>query len=77
MLEHLEKFGKFGLLMSAMLLPMITNESGNGMDLDELSNQVEKGVEIDKNIFFTDNSQKLFHKRMRDVIVDMARLGYI
>lgn len=77
MMEHFRKFGKFGLLMAAMLLPMITNESGNVMDLDEIAAQVENGVEFDENIFINENTRDKYQKRMRDVIIDMSRLQYI
>ena len=86
MQEHLRKNSKYGLILSTVLLPMITTEQGNGLDLDELAVKFEKGKENnfeDSNeftafdSFISDNSRNKFNKRLRDVAVDMDRLGYI
>ncbi|XP_037028754.1 uncharacterized protein LOC119068987 [Bradysia coprophila] len=77
MLEHFKKFGKFGLFISAMLLPMITSEQGNGINLDVLADRFENGSSDNQNIFITDRSRENFNKRMRDVVTDMERLNYI
>lgn len=86
MQEHFKKYAKFGLILSTVLLPMITTEQGNGLDLDELAVNFEKGKENNFedgkdfeafNSFISDNSRNKFNKRLRDVVVDMVRLGYI
>ncbi|KAG4080121.1 hypothetical protein HA402_008192 [Bradysia odoriphaga] len=77
MLEHFNKFGKFGLFISAMLLPMITSEQGNGISLDVLADRFENRSNDNQNIFITDRSREKFSKRMRDVVIDMERLDYI
>lgn len=64
---------------------MITTEQGNGVDLDELATKFEKSKENIENStdldafesFFSENSRSKFNKRMRDVVVDMVRLGYV
>lgn len=60
--------------MSTLLLPMITLESEKCPDLNELADSFEKGEPID-NAPFTPVAA-VFNKRMRDVIIDMDRLGY-
>lgn len=78
MLEHFRKFGKFGLVLAAILLPLLTKDSGKEVDLDGISDGVKTGeVNLDTNIFMTDSSTKRFNKRLRDVVIDMARLEYI
>lgn len=77
MLEHFNMFGKFGLFISAMLLPMITSEKGNGIDLNVLANRFENSSNDHENIFITARSRDIFNKRIRDVVVDMERLNYI
>ncbi|XP_055296577.1 uncharacterized protein LOC129565586 [Sitodiplosis mosellana] len=86
MLEHFRKYAKFGLVLSTVLLPMITTDRGNGLDLDELAVKFEKNKEnnfenkedLDAfNSFISDNSRNKFNKRLRDVVGDMARLGYV
>lgn len=77
MLEHFHKFAKFGLVLSIMLLPMITTEQGNGVNLDELAEDVEKGKHFEDNVFISEKSRNKFNERMRDVFIDMVRLEYI
>lgn len=77
MMEHFQKFAKFGLLLATMLLPMLTTQQGNGINLDEMAEKVEKGEEIDPTVFISDKSRSKFTKRMRDVVIDMVRLDYI
>ncbi|XP_055296576.1 uncharacterized protein LOC129565584 [Sitodiplosis mosellana] len=86
MLEHFRKYAKFGLVLSTVLLPMITTDRGNGLDLDELAVKFEKNKEnnfenkedLDAfNSFISDNSRIKFNKRLRDVVIDMVRLGYV
>lgn len=77
MLEHFRRFAKFGLLLATMLLPMLTTEQGNGVNLDEIAEGVAKGEQYDENVFISERSRSKFNKRLRDVVVDMARLEYI
>lgn len=73
MMEHLRKFGKFGLIMSILILAVITRDNGDSIDLNEFGNQVESG----RPLFVTEESLPKYEKRLRDVIVDMERLEYI
>lgn len=79
MLDHFRKFGKYGLLMATLLLPIILADKGQGVDLDEATNNSEhyKDTEISDPFFITESSRSKFKKRLRDVVVDMVRLGYI
>lgn len=85
MLEHFRKYAKFGLVLSTILLPMITTDRGNGIDLDEMAAKFEKSKETNFenddlgvfDSFISDNSRNKFNKRLRDVVVDMVRLGYV
>lgn len=81
MKEHFRKFGKFGLILASVLLPIITQESGSGWDLDEMAEKItENNGQMDMELFdsiFTDKSRTKFNKRLRDVVVDMVRLEYI
>lgn len=73
MLEHFRKFGKFGLVLSTVLLPMITSEIGSGLDLDA----IDQTGGTDANGFISQRSQIKLMERLRDVIIDMVRLEYI
>lgn len=74
--DQLKKFGKLGLIMSMILLPMVLSQTENLPDLDELSEQLESRSEV-RSHFSSDNTIERFNNRMRDVIIDMVELGYI
>lgn len=76
MQEHFRKFAKFGLLLSTALLPVVTAENG-GIDMDEIAQNVKDGNEMDANVFISDKSRSQFNTRLRGVVIDMVRLGYI
>lgn len=77
MQDHFRKFGKFGMILSTMLLPMMTAESGMTVDLDALSDKVVDGGEFDGSVFVSEKSRNRLATRLRDVIIDMVRLDYI
>lgn len=65
---HLKRFGKFGLLYAMMLLN-VTTASLETIDVNaNLNEQL-------KHVFATPTN--IFKQRMRDVAIDMNRLGYI
>ncbi|KAL5275483.1 hypothetical protein ACFFRR_001384 [Megaselia abdita] len=74
--DHLKRFGKLGLIMAMILMPIVLSQAENVPDLDELSEQLESGSEV-KGHFSSDDTAERFNKRMRDVIIDMVELGYI
>lgn len=78
MLEHFSKFARFGLVLANLLLPVVTTESGNGANLDEVAEQIANGKPPTTNsLYITDKTRNNFEKRLRDVIIDMVRLEYI
>lgn len=77
MLEHLKKFAKFGLVLSTVLLPMITSDVGNGLDLDAIGNDAVDSDGTNSNNFISNASRIKLNTRLRGVIIDMIRLGYI
>lgn len=83
MQEHFRKFGKFGLILAAMLLPMITADPDFGVNLDEFADQVsdykdgKAELDMKDNPFLSEKSKMKLNKRLRGVAIDMVRLGYI
>lgn len=77
MLKQFSKCGQFGLVLSTTLLPMITSEDGNGIDIDEIAEVIQNGKQVDQDVFISENSRKKFLTRLREVVIDMVRLGYI
>lgn len=60
--------------MAVMMLPIITSAVENCPDIDEFAETIKKNGTYDDDVFSPDAG---FNKRMREVIVDMDRLGYI
>lgn len=77
MQDHFRKYAKFGLILATILLPMITSDAGNAVNLDELSDAIKNGEEVDSSVFVSEASLKRLNKRLRDVVADMVRLEYI
>lgn len=77
MQEHFRKFGKFGLILAFILLPIMTKDAATQIDLDGLSDEIKGGKEIDTSVFMSDASTQRFNSRLHGVVVDMDRLGYI
>lgn len=76
MLEHFRKFAKFGLILATVLLPMLTAERGNTLDLDDIANKIKNGEKLDPDSYNSGKTAK-YQKRLRGVVLDMMRLKYI
>lgn len=62
--------------MASVLLPITTSPPDAIPDLDELAESLQdRDTRFDHPIFTPDTG--IFNERMRGVIVDMDRLGYI
>lgn len=77
MQDHFQKFGKFGMIMAAMLLPMLTATGGHSVDIDSLCDGIKEGKDIDAEVFISDESRQRLVNRLRGVVIDMVHLGYI
>lgn len=74
LLDQLKRFGQYGLIMSTMLIPMVTTETKDIPDMNELSEQMQRGEAIDG--FMGKQVNVAYKGRMSDVIRDCVRLGY-
>lgn len=78
MQEHFRKFGKYGLILAMLLLPVITCEERSvELDLDKMSEDILSGKKIDADSYTTEKSRIKFNKRLREIAVDMVRLEYV
>jgi hypothetical protein len=81
--EHLKKFGKFGLAMAIMVLPIFTSNPEDTPDMDEIAEKFKEvqdnGGEFDQSElnFSSANTIGEYTKRMDGCFQDMYRLGYI
>lgn len=63
--------------MAMMLLPLLTSVADDIPDLDALSEQMNRGESLDEDVFKFEKTEQAYKTKMRDIIVDMHRLGYI
>lgn len=77
MMEHFRKYGKLALIYAVAMLPVVTAEKGKELNMDDLASQCADGSVFSMDAIMSEESKIRFHKRLRDVIVHMARLGYI
>lgn len=72
--QELKRCGNFGLLISAIMVPMCLTDPKNVTDLDEYSEQASKGESTSIMINTTDDSQ--FRERIVDLIDDFLKYDY-
>lgn len=81
--DQLKRFGKFGLSIAIMILPVFTSNPEDMPELDDMAKQFQdaqnKGEEIkmDEISFQSEKTLGVYEKRMKGVLQDMHRLGYI
>lgn len=81
--QHLKRFGKFGLAMAIMVLPIFTSNPEDIPDMDRMAEKFkdaqENGEELNNEDlkFSSANTIGEYNKRMDGVFQDMYRLGYI
>lgn len=71
MLDQLQRFGIFGLYASILLLPILTTDTSDMPDLDDLEDKEFNDA------FKSKRSEERVNKLLRDIILDMERLGYL
>lgn len=77
MQEHLRKFGKYGLILATVILPMLAMEKGNSLNLDGMADNSDNCEDMQIFDTFLSKSRDKFETRLRDVIVDMIQFKYV
>ncbi|XP_058455391.1 uncharacterized protein LOC131432857 [Malaya genurostris] len=73
-----KKYGRFGLLMGLIVLPMICTASNDLPDMDEYCEKLETETEFVPYEYGTEEKAfELYRKRMSGLIRDTVRLGYL
>lgn len=77
--EQLQRFGRFGLLMAVMLLPVITTKSEDVPDLEVMAEKMESGADLKDEVdnFRSESTEGIYREKMVGCCRDMVRLGYI
>ncbi|XP_058825481.1 uncharacterized oxidoreductase dhs-27-like [Topomyia yanbarensis] len=73
-----KKYGRFGLLMGLIVVPMICTARDDLPDMDEYIEKLEKSEEHIKYDYGTEEKAfELYRKRMAGIIRDVVRFGYL
>lgn len=85
--KEMKKFGRFGLPMALMLIPVTTMQSQDIPDMDKMAEMMEKVKASGGEVEETEETKAIKEKyaqqgirvaaRVRNVILDMERLGYL
>lgn len=77
------RYGKFGLAMAIMALPIFTNRGGDLPDVTEMSDKIKSGDENETTIaensafFEISRTNEVYNERMIGVFQDAYDLKYI
>lgn len=75
--QDLKKFGRFGFLMTPMVISVMLADPTDIPDLDKLGGAVVAGKDdVGLVSGISEKNQKLFHERMNDIFTDLVDLGY-
>lgn len=75
LLDQMEKFGKFGVIMSLIMIPILQTSSEDFPDLDEMAGDMESKPNNFTDKFGTNN--KGYKERMNGIAADAIRYGYM
>lgn len=79
LLRQLKQFGKFGLLMATMLIPMLSIRNDELPDMDFLAEKM-KGQDAEMMKAFMESMSKNStnsDQKLREATLDSIRLGYL
>lgn len=71
--QQMRTFGKFGVSVGALMLPMLTSDLNDCAKLEEMAEQMQSGESTE--VF--ENTNKATQLRLRDFIVDLDDFGYL
>lgn len=77
--SHLKKFGKFGLAMAIILVPMVTSDADDAPEIDDVAEAFKDNKEQSGDVmnFTTAKTLKVYEQRMMGIFEDMYNYGYI
>lgn len=71
--QQLRTFGKFGISVAGLMLPMLTSDQNDCAKIEEMAEQMASGESTD--VF--ENTSKSTQQRLRDFVVDLDQFGYL
>ncbi|KAG5671277.1 hypothetical protein PVAND_001482 [Polypedilum vanderplanki] len=83
LLRHLKKFGKLGLITSSMAIPMFFTNKEDMVDMDFMAEQLKNLDPVELEVMMKAYMEKMnksndrVDKRIKDVLIDCFRYGYL
>jgi Ecdysteroid kinase-like family len=81
LLRHLRKFGKYGVLMSSLIVPMLQTKSEDIPDMDftieSMKSQDPEVIAAMMQQFIQEDAVKAIEERLRGVLHDAIKYGYL
>jgi len=77
--SHLKKFGKFGLAMAIILVPMVTSDADDVPEIDDVADAFKDNKDQSGDVmnFTSAKTLKVYEQRMMGIFEDMYNYGYI
>ena len=76
--DHLTKLGKFGIIMAALAIPMLTTKNEELPDMDYMAENMGKDPKvINEMMAQMAASNKNYEERMRASVLDAISYGYL
>lgn len=75
LLDQMKRFGKFGVIMALIMIPILQTSSEDFPDLDNMAEELNTDPDGFSNVFGKEN--KDYKERMNGVLADAIRYGYL
>lgn len=78
LLEQFQQFGIYSIFVGAFLIPVQCADLDSIPDFDDVA--AKAGIDdsfFDDTYRISDDSKKAYNKKITDIFIDFARLGYI
>ena len=76
--EQLLVFGRYGILMGMFLVPMMCTRNDELPDIEALAQKMTETQQLDESFFkTTESNQEAYATRIRAVVQDSIRYGYL
>lgn len=77
LLQEMRRCGEYGLLIGTLSARFTTAKVENIRDIDEYSDAIASGEDIDLFSMFDDETLAVYSKRVNDIVGDLDAYGYL
>uniref|UniRef100_A0A8D8ACI7 Uncharacterized oxidoreductase dhs-27 n=1 Tax=Culex pipiens TaxID=7175 RepID=A0A8D8ACI7_CULPI len=75
--DHWKRFGRFGLLMGLIVLPIVCTAKEELPEMEDYIDRAEQQQDAEFNFGTSEQAQEMYRTRMAGMIRDVVRLGYL